>query len=364
MSKFQEFLGSLRKEALVFPAVAAATATAALPAAAVLHQRESNNNVNDDEDTESCTDKNHNNNNNNNNNNNIVVVAQKNPRKAIECHSTCCAVPCCVLAEGRETRRVCLDPHTYLYTNGTWISPRICHVAATSQRIDMMQSAATTQSAYQMGPSSTIGPSSSMNGSSNGSNSGSSNSRARDLGLRAQKKILGKFAGSNAGRALFIDDATASMLDNLYKLMDKAARASPQLDKKQPEKVLKNIVKLSIKIGLLHKNQQLGPSDTANIEAVRRSLHSCAMTVLSFYELEFSFDRAFLCRSFERCRGAVHDLVRPHLTDKSHERCDQVFDFLGHPDFLDRVFAQDSELRPILALLVQDLNKAMENGQL
>uniref|UniRef100_A0ABD2WWA0 Tumor necrosis factor alpha-induced protein 8-like protein n=1 Tax=Trichogramma kaykai TaxID=54128 RepID=A0ABD2WWA0_9HYME len=336
MSKFQEFLGSLRKEALVFPAVAAATATVALPAAAaVLHQRESNNNINDDDDdTEISTDKNH----NNNNNNDIAVVAQKNPRKAIE------------IAWGSAVMEL-----------QSWL---LYHLVAVDCN-QVMQSAATAQSAYQMGPSSTIGPSSSMNGSSNGtSGSSSGSSRARDLGLRAQKKILGKFAGSNAGRALFIDDATAFMLDNLYKLMDKAARASPQLDKKQPEKVLKNIVKLSIKIGLLHKNQQLGPSDTANIEAVRRALHSCAMTVLSFYELEFSFDRAFLCRSFERCRRAVHDLVRPHLTDKSHERCDQVFDFLGHPDFLDRVFAQDSELRPILALLVQDLNKALENGQL
>lgn len=75
-----------------------------------------------------------------------------------------------------------------------------------------------------------------------------SNSKAKDLGLRAQKKLLGKFASSNAGRSLLIDDATTSCLDNLYRLMDRAARNSQLLDKKQPEKVLKNIVKLSIKV--------------------------------------------------------------------------------------------------------------------
>lgn len=41
--------------------------------------------------------------------------------------------------------------------------------------------------------------------------------RARDIGLRAQKKILSRMAGKNVARAL-IDDVTASLLDNLYRL--------------------------------------------------------------------------------------------------------------------------------------------------
>lgn len=73
-------------------------------------------------------------------------------------------------------------------------------------------------------------------------------SRTRDLGLRAQKKLLGRIVSTGAGRSLFIDDATASLLDNLYKLMESVAKSNPHLDKKEPEKVLKNIVKLSIKV--------------------------------------------------------------------------------------------------------------------
>ncbi|XP_014215388.1 tumor necrosis factor alpha-induced protein 8-like protein isoform X1 [Copidosoma floridanum] len=192
----------------------------------------------------------------------------------------------------------------------------------------------------------------------------STGSRARDLGLRAQKKLLDRFAASAAGRSLLIDDTTASLLDNLYRLMDRAARASPRIDKKQPEKVLKNIVKLSIKIGLLHRNQQLGPSDAGNLEEIRRALHSTAMVVLSFYELEFSYERAYLVKSLERCRAAVRALIKPHLTEKSRERCEQVFDFLVHPDFLEAVFANDSELRPVLGALVGDINKALETGEL
>lgn len=77
---------------------------------------------------------------------------------------------------------------------------------------------------------------------------GGTGSRARDLGLRAQKKLLGRVVSTGAGRSLLIDDATTSLLDNLYKLMERAAKTNSNLDKKQPEKVLKNIVKLSIKV--------------------------------------------------------------------------------------------------------------------
>jgi DNA-binding TFAR19-related protein (PDSD5 family) len=88
------------------------------------------------------------------------------------------------------------------------------------------------------------------------------------------------------------------------------------------------------------------------------------MAVLSFYELEFSYERSYLVKSLERCRASVQALIRPHLTDKSRERCDQVFDFLGHPDFLEAVFGQESELRTTLGALTVDINKALETGQL
>ncbi|XP_046416340.1 tumor necrosis factor alpha-induced protein 8-like protein isoform X1 [Neodiprion lecontei] len=193
---------------------------------------------------------------------------------------------------------------------------------------------------------------------------GSSGSRARDLGLRAQKKILGRVVSTGAGRSLLIDDATTSLLDNLYRLAERAAKSNPALDRKQPEKLLKNIVKLSIKIGLLQRNQQLEASDEPKIVEIRAALRAVAMAVVSFHELEFSFDNSYLTRSLERCRTAVQSLIKVHLTGKSQDRCDQVFDFLTHPEFLEAIFRQNSELRPTLGLLVSDINKALDAGHL
>jgi len=41
--------------------------------------------------------------------------------------------------------------------------------------------------------------------------------KARDIGLRAQKKILSRMANKSIAK-VFIDDTTASLLDNVYKL--------------------------------------------------------------------------------------------------------------------------------------------------
>lgn len=41
--------------------------------------------------------------------------------------------------------------------------------------------------------------------------------KARDIGLRAQKKILSRMANKTIAKT-FIDDSTASLLDNIYRL--------------------------------------------------------------------------------------------------------------------------------------------------
>lgn len=42
--------------------------------------------------------------------------------------------------------------------------------------------------------------------------------KARDVGMRAQKKIFSKMASKNVAK-LFIDETSANILDNTYKLV-------------------------------------------------------------------------------------------------------------------------------------------------
>jgi hypothetical protein len=67
--------------------------------------------------------------------------------------------------------------------------------------------------------------------------------KAKDIGLRAQKKILSRMASKNMAK-VFIDETAASLLDNLYRLTKQQYGS-----KKDAEKLIKNIIKIVIKLG-------------------------------------------------------------------------------------------------------------------
>lgn len=185
-----------------------------------------------------------------------------------------------------------------------------------------------------------------------------SNFRSRDIGLRAQKKLLGRMTNKNIVKA-FIDDTTAQLLDNLHR-MTRALSGH----KKDADKMVKNIIKIVIKIGILYRNDQFSPDELLLAERFKKKFHSLAMTVVSFYEVDFSYDRNFLGQSLAECGAMLKQLVGRHLTDKSVSRIDYVFGFFGDPGHLDDVFKGDGEHRDLLAKIVADMHKLMEEGGL
>ncbi|KAL1117836.1 hypothetical protein AAG570_004151 [Ranatra chinensis] len=180
--------------------------------------------------------------------------------------------------------------------------------------------------------------------------------KSRDIGLRAQKKILSRMANKNTAK-IFIDDTTASLLDNLYKM----AKAYSD-NKKDAEKLIKNIIKIVIKVGVLYRNGQFSQEELRYAEKFKNKFHSAAMAVISFHEVEFSYDRNYLVSALRESHSCLGQLVGRHLTDKSMARIDSVFGFFANPGFLDAVFRTGSDHREMLAKLVQDMNKAMDEG--
>ncbi|XP_014281787.1 tumor necrosis factor alpha-induced protein 8-like protein isoform X1 [Halyomorpha halys] len=186
----------------------------------------------------------------------------------------------------------------------------------------------------------------------------SENFKSRDVGLRAQKKILSRMANKNVAK-MFIDDTTASLLDNLYKL------AKTYTDnKKESEKLIKNIIKIVIKIGVLYRNGQFSPEELRFADKFKNKFHAAAMAVMSFNEVDFSYDRHYLKTALQESHQAIRQLVERHLTDKSLVRIDSVFNFFSDPEFLDAVFKPNSEYKDILDRLVSDMNKAMDEGEM
>nr|XP_053655328.1 tumor necrosis factor alpha-induced protein 8-like protein isoform X3 [Cherax quadricarinatus]XP_053655329.1 tumor necrosis factor alpha-induced protein 8-like protein isoform X3 [Cherax quadricarinatus] len=79
--------------------------------------------------------------------------------------------------------------------------------------------------------------------------------RARDISLKAQKKLLSKMSNKTMAKN-FIDDTLASILDNMYSL----AKAYTG-NKKEAEKLVKNIIKIVVKINILYRNEQFSQED-------------------------------------------------------------------------------------------------------
>lgn len=113
--------------------------------------------------------------------------------------------------------------------------------------------------------------------------------RARDIGLRAQKKILSRMATKTVAKT-FIDGTTASLLDNIYRLAKlhvgfiawnihfKVTKIFIFIilislfqtgNKKEAERLVKNIIKIVIKIGILHRNNQFNADEMKVVERFR-----------------------------------------------------------------------------------------------
>ena len=181
---------------------------------------------------------------------------------------------------------------------------------------------------------------------------------SKSLGLRTQKKLLGKMASKKIVKH-FIDDTSARLLDQVYKVSKDYSGS-----KKTAEKLMKDLIKTVIKIGILYRNEQFNTEELELAERFKKKFRTVAMTVISFYEVDYSFDKNFLSRGLNECRAILRQLVERHLTEKSLVRIDNVFNFFCEPDFLEAMFRADSAYRPQLKKMVIDLNSLIDNNVL
>jgi hypothetical protein len=180
---------------------------------------------------------------------------------------------------------------------------------------------------------------------------------SRGLGLRAQKKLLGKMSSKKIVMS-FIDETTGRVLDSAHKLLKQYKG-----NRKEADKILKYIIKSVVKVGILYKNDQFNRDELNYVEQFKQKFHSMTMTVVSFHQVDFTYDRAFLRKSIEDCRQLLQAVIDRHLTDKSKLRVDLVFHTLCEPEFLDAVFTNDS-YKPLMDSVVVDLNALMDDGSL
>ncbi|XP_073959988.1 tumor necrosis factor alpha-induced protein 8-like protein [Choristoneura fumiferana] len=178
---------------------------------------------------------------------------------------------------------------------------------------------------------------------------------ARDISMRAQKKFLSRVGGSASARALVLDDHAAKLLDQFLCVL------RSRVEKREAEKMVKHVIKAAVKLGVLRRHSQLSPADDRALAAFRTKFHTVLMAVVSFSEVDFSYDREFLQDALRESHQSLKSVVERHLSDKSVSRLAGVFALVSRADLLDSLFADkiDEDVLKLTRMLRKELDRGL-----
>nr|XP_028569744.1 tumor necrosis factor alpha-induced protein 8-like protein 1 isoform X1 [Podarcis muralis] len=180
----------------------------------------------------------------------------------------------------------------------------------------------------------------------------------KNLALQAQKKLLSKMASKNMA-SIFIDDTSSEILDELYRVTKEYTR-----NRKEAQKIIKNLIKVVMKLGVLYRNGQFNADELALMDRFRKKLHALAMTAVSFYQIDFTFDRRVLSNMLKECSELLHQAVNTHLTAKSHSRINHVFNHFADYEFLSALYGSSEPYRTHLQRICEGLNQMLDEGNI
>ncbi|EGD78663.1 hypothetical protein PTSG_01642 [Salpingoeca rosetta] len=181
---------------------------------------------------------------------------------------------------------------------------------------------------------------------------------SKSIALRMQKKMLGMTVKSKERVKGYIDETTSELLDHMYDF----AKADTG-DEKVAKKVIKDMIKILVKLGLLLSKNQFSGKELALLEEFRKKTKHGALTLVSYHEVAFTFDQEYLSGVMKESRDLLQQVIARHLTDKSKGRVDNVFSFYGDGDRLAR-FYNDPKHEELRGAMMTCLSKVLEENLL
>lgn len=126
--------------------------------------------------------------------------------------------------------------------------------------------------------------------------------------------------------------------------------------------MLKDLIKVAVKVAVLHRSGCFGPGELDLAASFRQKLRQGAMTALSFGEVDFTFEAAVLAGLLTECRDLLLELVACHLTPKSHGRIRHVFDHFSDTGLLTALYGPDFTQHR--TKICDGLRKLLDEGKL
>jgi hypothetical protein len=86
-------------------------------------------------------------------------------------------------------------------------------------------------------------------------------------------------------------------------------------------------------------------------------------SALSFYEVHYTYDHSHLYDILKNCQNTIQQIVKQHLTDKSKQRIENIFNFFSNQNFMESVF-RDQKYSDTMTKIVEDVRKLVDDGSL
>ena len=115
---------------------------------------------------------------------------------------------------------------------------------------------------------------------------------------------------------------------------------------------------------MLQRGDKFSTEEKDSLIHIQKNLRTVAMTLISFYQVDHTYDRNFVIKYMIELETLLNQLISNHLTDKSVGRVEQIFVVVKTPEFLDSVYVpkKNSEMREIMGTVVSDLNSCIDAG--
>ena len=81
---------------------------------------------------------------------------------------------------------------------------------------------------------------------------------------------------------------------------------------------------------MLQRGEKFSIEERGQLALVQTTLRTVVKTFIFFHQVDHTYDRSFLIKHLTELENLVKNLIRPHLTDKSVGRVEQVIHDMGY----------------------------------
>ncbi|VEL34453.1 unnamed protein product [Protopolystoma xenopodis] len=182
------------------------------------------------------------------------------------------------------------------------------------------------------------------------------------VGIRMQKKLAGHVPKNMF--KFFLDDTSSRVLDNIYNLVKLYT-----VSKMSAKKLMKDILKIDVKISILHFNNVMTEEEKVLTADFRECFHNIAEVILRMRNprrSRLSGPDASISKLIELLTDAERIallIIEHHLSVKSQETLQTCAKFFKNSNFFEACFERE-EFRPIMNEICVDIEELLDRGLL